>query len=321
MQRTNFLHAFITLFLLITPLFSFGQQQVASTPQHQNALPAAASSPTPSTGTELLIGAGDLLEVSVYGAPDFDKREVRVDSSGLISLPLIGTMKVGGLTIRGAEEVLAKQLSDGGFFSDPRVSVFEKEYATQGISILGEVQKPGVYPLLGERKLLDVLSLAGGTTPKAGNTAIVTRRAAPEQPFEVPLSSSGDSGNQSNPVMYPGDTVVVSKAGIVYVVGDVRQPSGFPIDKSELTVLQAIALAQGTNPTAALKDLKLVRTTSSGRQQTPINLKKILEAKAPDIKLQADDIVFVPTSTAKSAARRSLEAIVQTATGVAIYRR
>ena len=319
MQRNNFLIV-ITLFLLMTSVFSFGQQKVATTPDHQNSS-AEASSPTPSTKSELLIGAGDLLEVSVYGAPDFDKREVRVDSSGVISLPLIGTVKVGGLSIRGAEAIVAKQLSDGGFFSDPRVSVFEKEYATQGISVLGEVQKPGVYPLFGERKLLDVISLAGGTSPKAGNTAIITRRAAPQQPFEVPLSSSDDNGSLSNPIVYPGDTVVVSKAGIVYVVGDVRQPSGFPIDKSSLTVLQAIALAQGTNSTAALKDLKLVRTTPAGRQQTPINLKKILEAKEPDIKLQADDIIFVPTSAAKSVGRRSLEAIVQTATGVAIYRR
>jgi polysaccharide biosynthesis/export protein len=271
--------------------------------------------------SEVQIGTGDLLEISVYGAPDFDKREVRVDSSGTISLPLIGVEKVGGLTVRAAEDLTAKRLADGGFFSEPRVSIFEKEYSNQGISVLGEVQKPGIYPLLGERNLLDAISAAGGTTPKAGEMVTITHRAQPQEPIRVPLSYSADDAARDNVFVYPGDTVVVSKAGIVYVVGDVRQPSGFVIDKSELTVLQAIAMAQGTNPTAALQRVKLVRTTKTGREETPIDLRRVLEAKAPDLKLQADDIIFVPTSTAKSAARRGLEAIVQTATGVAIYRR
>jgi polysaccharide biosynthesis/export protein len=288
--------------------------KLASASTHTDSLPT-------SVNHELLIGSGDLLEVSVYGAPDFDKREVRVDSSGAISLPLIGTVTIAGLPVRAAEELLAKRLSDGGYFSEPRVSVFEKEYATQGISVLGEVQKPGVYPLLGQRTLFDAISLAGGTTPKAGNMVTITHRAQPQQSLEVPLSYSAGDSSHTNLEVYPGDTIVVSKAGLVYVVGDVRQPSGFLIDKSELTVLQAIALAQGTNPTAALQDLKLVRTTSAGRQETAINLKRILEAKDPDVKLQTDDIIFVPTSAAKSVTRRSLEAIIQTATGVAIYRR
>ena len=309
----------IALFCALTAPSSFAQQSVerqTQAPQlSAEQLPAATPSP------ELLIGTGDLLEVSVYGAPDFDKREVRVDSSGSVSLPLIGTVKTAGLTIQAAEELMAKRLSDGGYFSDPHVSIFAKEYASQGISVLGEVQKPGIYPMLGQRRLLDAISLAGGTTPKAGTTVTVTHRAAPMQPERVDLSYSPDDAGQGNVLVYPGDTVVVSRAGVVYVVGDVRQPSGFLIDKSELTVLQAIALAQGTNPTAALKNLKLVRTTPEGRKETPINLQQVLEAKAPDVRLQAEDIIFVPTSTAKSAGRRSLEAIVQAATGVAIYRR
>ncbi len=282
-----------------------------------SAAPALVSTPS----SELLVGSGDLLELSVYGAPDFDKREVRVDSSGVISLPLIGSQKVGGLTVRAAEELTAKRLAEGGYFSDPHVSIFEKEYATQGISILGEVQKPGVYPLLGQRNLLDAISIAGGTTPKAGEVVMVTHRSQPQEPIRISLSYAPDEAARNNVLVYPGDTVVVSKAGIVYVVGDVRQPSGFVIDKSDLTVLQAIARAQGTNPNAALDRVKLVRTTEKGREETPINLKRVLEAKSPDLKLQADDIIFVPTNTAKSATRRGLEAIIQAATGVAIYRR
>lgn len=314
---------FWTLLLLfaIVPASGTAQQEISP------AMVAVENPPTPihqpqlsSTTFDLLIGPGDLLEVSVYGAPDFDKREVRVDSSGTISLPLIGSEKIGGLTIRAAEELTAKRLSEAGYFSDPHVSIFEKEYATQGISVLGEVQKPGIYPLLGQRTLLDVISAAGGTTAKAGEEVTVTHRAQPQTPIHASLSYSSDEAARNNVAVYPGDTVVVSKAGIVYVVGDVRQPSGFVIDKSDLTVLQAIAMAQGTNSTAALDRVKLVRTTSTGREESPINLKRVLEAKAPDLKLQADDIIFVPRSTAKSAGRRALEAIVQTASGVAVYR-
>ncbi len=301
------------LVLLLTTLAGYSLAQAMDA--------AAASSSIKPASAEVLIGSGDLLEISVYGAPDFNKLDVRVDSSGAISLPLIGTEKVGGLNVRAAEELTAKRLSEGGFFSNPLVTIFEKEYATQGISVLGEVQKPGIYPLLGQRNLLDAISAAGGTTAKAGDIVTVTHRSQPDQPIQVPLSFSPDEASRNNVEVYPGDTVVVSKAGVVYVVGDVRQPSGFVIDKSELTVLQAIAMAQGTNPTAALQRVRLVRTTKDGRQEMPIDLRRVLEAKAPDLKLQPDDIIFVPTSTAKSAGRRSLEAIIQTATGVAIYRR
>jgi len=289
----------------------FAQQKAitSASQQHQTAI------------NEVRIGSGDLLEVSVYGAPDFNQ-QVRVSQGGEIALPLIGVLKVAGLSVGEAEEVLRRRLLEGGFFTDPQVSIFEKEYATQGVSVLGEVQKPGVYPLLGARTLFDVISAAGGTTPKAGKSAIVTHRDHPDEPKTVtlPYNEAGLSlGN--NIQILPGDTVVVSKAGIVYVVGDVRQPSGFVMDNPELTVLQVIALAQGANSTAALDRAKLIRKTESGMTEVPVSIKKIMESKAPDMRLQADDILFVPSSAAKSGAKRGLEAILQTATGVAIYRR
>ncbi len=270
---------------------------------------------------QVVIGSGDLLEISVYGAPDFN-RQVRVSDGGEISLPLIGVMKVSGLSVTAAEQSVQRRLIDGGFFNDPQVSIFEKEYATQGVSVLGEVQKPGVYPLLGARTLFDVISAGGGTTPKAGKTAIVTHRDHPDQPKTVtlPYDEAGLSRGDNIQIL-PGDTVVVSKAGIVYVVGDVRQPSGFVMDNPQLTVLQLIALAQGANPTAALDRAKPIRKTQNGMTEMPVSVKKIMESKAPDVRLQADDILFVPSSAAKSGAKRGLEAILQAATGVAIYHR
>jgi polysaccharide export outer membrane protein len=265
-----------------------------------------------------LIGAGDLLKVSVLGAPESDQ-EVRVGADGNAVLNFIGAIHVAGLTTEQAQGTIAKALVAGGFFTQPQVSVFEKEYATQGVSVLGEVWKPGVYPLLGSRTLFDVLSLAGGTTPKAGKVVSITHRDNPQQPVNVAMSNDTAESARSNVDIYPGDTVLVSKAGIVYIVGDVHKPSGVPMENGSMTVLQAIALAEGANPTAKLNNAKLIRTTKAGREELPLPLKDMLSSKTPDVHLQAEDIIFVPSSAAKSAGRRSLEAIVQAATGVAIY--
>jgi polysaccharide export outer membrane protein len=271
------------------------------------------------TSPEVPIGAGDLLEVSVFGAPEFAK-QIRVSASGDVSVPLIGPVRVVGLSTAAAEKIIAKRLVNGGFFVDPQVSVFQKEYATQGVSVLGEVLKPGIYPLLGRRSVFDAISAAGGTSPRAGNTVSITHRDTPNKAETIRLSyGPGDSQAGNNAQVMPGDTVVVSKAGIVYVVGDVGKPGGFVMENSQLTVLQALAMAQGANQNAALNSAKLIRRGSDKPQEIPIPLKEILAAKAPDLNLRPDDIVFVPNSAGKTAFRRSMEAIVQTATGVAIY--
>jgi len=268
---------------------------------------------------DILIGTGDLLEVSVYGAPDFEHRLVRVSGTGDIVLPLINVQHVAGLSISQAEELIAQKLSSGQFFNDPQVSIFVKEYAAQSVSVLGEVQKPGVYSLLGSRRLFDALSMAGGLTPKAGRDATVTHPSDPSHPIKIALRGGEDMAEE-NIRIFPGDTILVSKAGIVYVIGDVRLPGGFIMENGGMTILQALAMAQGPNNTAALGGAKLIRTVDSKREEIPIPLKPILASKAPDLKLQADDILFVPNSAGKSATRRGLEAILQTATGVAIYR-
>lgn len=279
---------------------------------------SASSLTTAASPADLRIGSGDLLEIAVFGAPDFDK-QVRVSSSGEVTLPLLGPVKLGGITTAEAEKLLEKKLVDGGFFNDPHVSVFEKEYQTQGVSVLGEVQKPGIYPMLGSHKLFDVISAAGGLTPKAGNQVTITHRERGQASQNLTMAGNGSDSTQNNPDIMPGDTVVIQKAGVVYVVGDVHLPGGFVMDKPQLTVLQALAMAQGANPTAKLDAAKLIRRTGNERQEVPIALKKILASKSPDINLQADDILFVPNSAAKTAFHRGLEAIVQAATGVAIY--
>jgi polysaccharide export outer membrane protein len=303
-------------------IFTLVQLILVSTSIGQNG-PGGLKSTLPSqvsdTPEDVIVGSGDLLSISVAGAPEY-RYDVRVSSAGYASLPMVGNIKLAGLTTVQAESIIAQGLQKRGFFNDPQVSVFVKEYATEGISVLGEVQKPGIYPLLGHRTLLDAVSAAGGTTPKAGKSVSITHRDQPNSPETVMLSQNNGQTMNNRPVQ-PGDTIEVSKAGMVYVVGDVKEPTGIIMDNPHLTVLQAIAMAHGTNSTASLKSAKLIRKATTDPQEIPIPLDSILAAKSPDLELKPDDIVFVPNSLAKSATRRGLEAILQTATGIAVYGR
>lgn len=326
---------------MLVGVAAYAQQQPQSTyaqPKTANsgstASPSSATPDTPSSPTNLpkpvdadnaqstepAVGVGDLLKITVMGAPDYDQ-ELRVGGSGDVNLALVGPVHVAGLSPDQAAGVIRERLMQGGFFSDPQVNVFEKEFATQGVSVLGEVQKPGIYPIVGPRHLFDVLSMAGGTTPKAGQLVSITHRKEPGKSETVSLSNDLQKNLTANVAVLPGDTIVVSKAGIVYVVGDVRTPTGVILDNGgNLTVLQAIAMAQGPNSSAALNKSRIIRKTPEGQKEIQIALKKILAAKSPDVKLQAEDIVFVPSSAAKSAAMRGIGAAVQLATNVVAYR-
>ena len=268
---------------------------------------------------DLHIGIGDLLQVTMFGTQDFNA-DFRVSSSGDISLPPLGLVHVAGLSAAEAEKMIERQLVEGGFYREPRVSVFEKEYVTQGVSILGEVKNPGVYPLLADRHLLDLISQAGGLTANASKTISVTHPGE-STPSVVALSPDPELAATANPPILPGDTIVVATAGVVYVVGNVNKPGGYPMTDNQLTVLQALALAGGNSPMAALDRAQIVRQVKGAREAVPVSVKKILDGRNQDIRLQAQDILFIPGSTGKNAATRSVEAILQAAVGVAIYRR
>jgi polysaccharide export outer membrane protein len=269
---------------------------------------------------DLTIGIGDLLKISVLGAPEYDQ-DVRVAGSGDIVIGLVGRVHVAGQTSEQAQALIRKRLVEGGYFADPQVSVFAKEFATQGVSVLGEVQRPGVYPVTGPRRLFDVLSLAGGTTPRAGQVVTISSRDKIKTLQMVSFSTDPQKNMAANIDILPGDTVVVSKAGIVYVVGDVKRPMGVVMENGgHITVLQALATAEGALPTAGLHNAKIVRKGENGPTEIPVDIKKIMQAKAPDMTLQAEDVVFIPSSTAKNVGVRTLQSIVNIATGVATYR-
>ena len=176
----------------------------------------------------LRLGIGDLVDVSVYNVPELTTK-VRVSNGGDVYLPLIDYVHVAGLTTEEAQSLIEKRLTDGGFLKNPHVAVFVNEYASQGASVLGEVTKPGVYPVLGEQRLFDLISAAGGSTERAGRSVTVTHRNQSDKPVTVPLARNITDNPDNNVEVFPGDTVIVRKADIVYVVGDVTQrlPDGF----------------------------------------------------------------------------------------------
>jgi polysaccharide biosynthesis/export protein len=318
----------LAVFFLVMSVSSTGvaQNQPANSAENmgRNAMPTTPLSAQPETSkaaseisSELRLGPGDLLDVSVYNVPELSTKS-RVSNNGDVYLPLIDYVHLAGLTIEEAQALIEKRLSDGGFVKNPHAAVFISEYASQGASMLGEVAKPGVYPVIGEPRLFDLISAAGGFTAKAGQSVTVTHRNQVDKPVTVPVTRKLTDNPANNIAVSPGDTIVVQKADVVYVVGDVSRPSGFLMDTENLTVLKAIALAGGTNRTAKLGGAKIIRKGPSGMTETPVELKRMLAAKAPDMTMQADDILFVPSSSSKVVMNRTLEAAMQAATAVGI---
>jgi polysaccharide biosynthesis/export protein len=292
-----------------------GQTAPVAAPSNPAEMPAASSRRQPNSNIKL--GIGDLIEVSVFGVPDLATK-TRISGSGDIYLPLVDYVHVVGLTTDEAQDVIQKRLEDGGFVRGAHVSIFVNESASQAITMVGEVSHPGAYPAIGERRLFDLLSAAGGFTEKAGRNVTIERRGDPDKKIEVQLSQNLADDTKNNVDVEPGDTIIVSRAGIVYVVGDVAHPSGFIIEDSSLSVLKALALAGGSTRTSALNKARILRQTPNGIQQIPVPLKKVLYAKQPDIAMVKGDVLFVPGSAAKAATYRSAEAAMGLATGVGL---
>jgi len=307
------------------------QDNSPATRRTQSADPSAAPSLSPGqpsgadTGSAqvvardstLKLGVGDLVEMTVYNVPELATK-MRVTSDGDLYLPLISRVHVAGLTIEEAQDLIEARLSTEHYLKDPHVSLFVSEYASEGASILGEVVKPGVYPVLGQQRLLDLISIAGGLTEKAGHSIIVTHRSDPDKPVTLPFTPNLAEKPEENIQILPGDTIYVHKADIAYVIGDVARPSGFLMDRGTLTVMQAVALAGGTNRSAKLDGSRIIRTGPDGVTETSVKLKQILQAKIPDITLQPNDVLVVPSSGGKVLAGRALEAAIQTATLVSV---
>lgn len=312
-----------------------------------------------SAAEDYQIGFFDVLDIGVFEAPELNRR-VRVSAGGEISLPLLGSVPVAGLTPRELELNL-QELLKRTYMKDPHVSVFVRDVQSHPVSVMGAVRKPGVFQVQGAKSLLEILSLAEGLSDDAGDTVIILRegglrtaaesasqeaagklvparlsaeKRGPSEPSvnsdstsreeeEVNLKELLDSSDpDDNPMVYPGDIVKVTRAGIVYVVGDVQRPGGFTIKSNDkMSVIQAIALSGGVLRTAAKGHARIIRTQkdSGKRTEIPINLGRILAGQSPDPILEARDILFVPNSAAKTVFSRGVEAAAQTMTGILIF--
>jgi polysaccharide export outer membrane protein len=266
------------------------------------------------------LGPGDYLDISEYHTPEFHS-SVRVSPAGTVTLPMVDEVKIGGLDEQSAARAIEVALVGKGMLLHPLVSVLVTAYAGQDVSVLGEVSRPGVYPYTLHHRLLDVISAASGLTPTAGRLVNVFHRNDPKTPHPVVLDPSGiDAVTDHNPELSPGDTVQVSRAGLVYVIGDVVRPGGFPVDPAQgLTVVQALSLAWGPSQNAASTKALLIREQASGRVLTTLNLKRMLHGQEPDQPIHDRDILFVPDSTAKNLWNKSVESAIQSAIGVTIY--
>ena len=281
-------------------------------------VPAAHAQNAPvATNDSLSIAPGDLLHVTVLREPDLEQR-VRVRESGEVSLPLIGAVHLNGMNCADAAAAIAQKYRDGQFLKHPDVSVFVEEYSTEQVAVLGQVAKPGSFTLTAPRSLIDVLAMAGGLTEVA-DRHIAVERADRSQAAEVFLSNRADEAMEANVQIYPGDRILVPRAGIVYVLGDVGRPGGYVMqNESRMTVLQAIAMAAGANRTASESHVRLVRNKDGEFEEQQITLKQMERGEIPDLLLQPNDVLYVPFNFGKHVVMGT-SSIVASASSALIY--
>ena len=318
---------FLSLLLAFATTMATAQEAVTSPAKASESIGVSAQSETPANSSpgplvvrdqsRYVVSSGDLLEVSVYGVPDLTQK-TRVNGDGDINLPLVNSVRVGGLHLEDAQSKIEQALREGNYVKNPHVTLLVTEYGS-GAEVLGEVAHPGIYPVMGSRRLLDILSAAGGTTSNAGRAVTIANRANRTQ-RTVLLSNDPEKAMEADVFVYQGETVFVSRAGVIYVVGEVLQPSGFVMEnKTEYTALRAMAMAHGPTKLAKLSQATIVRRAGDNVQQIPVPLDKIVQSKAPDVKLQPEDILYVPTNKGKVVATQAIQIAISLATTAAIY--
>jgi polysaccharide export outer membrane protein len=286
---------------------------------------------------DYILGPEDTLLIRAQNVDELGTLPYPVDLQGFINIPLAGRLQAAGLTVSQLEAAISRKLND--YLQNPDVTVTVAEYRSQPISVLGQVGSPGVHQLRGRKTLFEVISEAGGFKPEAGNTIQITRQ---KRYGTIPLpdarrDSTGEFSvaevrirelmEARNPAenipIKPYDVITVPKAQLIYVIGSVKRSGGFILsERPNMSILQALAMAEGLDRTAATDKAQIIRQTGDAgpRTEIPVDVKKILKGKAPDVPLVANDILFIPDSAAKGVAYRTFDAIIQAGTGAAVYR-
>jgi polysaccharide export outer membrane protein len=268
----------------------------------------------------LLIGPGDSITIQVLEAPELTQH-VRVTDAGYVPLVVGAPVKVSGLTPAQAAEAVAQSLKDGNFVLTPHVTVTDDQNVTQNVTVLGQVNHPGYYPIGTPRSVLDVLALAGGPTNLA-DRRITIQRHGTDKKTEYFLSNKSDTALDTSVQVFPGDILMVPQIEVVYVLGDVPRPGGYPMATNDgtLSLLQAVALAGSDMPNAVAKRTHLLRKQSNGTYvEMQVALNKMEKGKIPDVPLQANDIIYIPFSYIKNIGA-NLGGIVAASGSAAIYR-
>jgi polysaccharide export outer membrane protein len=268
---------------------------------------------------EIKIEPGDVISIATYGAPELTTTSqassggiafgasptalqgVKVGSNGEISLPYLGAVRLAGLTPSEAAAYLKNALKQGGFLVDPQISVQLVDSPTRAITVIGEVLKPAPIPAFGHIRLLDAISACGGFTPLASHS-ITIRRVGDPDPISIELGTDAKAASASDIPLMPGDTVIVSKVGSVFVLGYVKTPAAIPLaNNAPITVLRALAMAGGVNYGAGLSKARIIRTTADNqRVEIRLDLKKIMFGQQQDVALASNDILLVPGNAFKA---------------------
>lgn len=275
---------------------------------------------TPEGLQNLKLAPGNLITLHVFEEPDLDGA-YRIDGQGNVSIPVIGSVQVGSLSLREAEAAIDAKLISGEILTNPHVTVNISDYGSQSVVILGEVNAPGRLTIVGPHKLQDVLAMAGGTTVYSGDQIQIQRAGqSTDKSTVIPFNRSLGSSPNLDTLVNPGDSVIVKRAGTVYVLGAVTHPGGYVMQESgTLNVLEALALASGTVAEASITNVRILRKGADESWNfVPVPLNKIQKGRANATPLQAGDVVYVPPSTVKEVAITARQLLAGVA-GATIY--
>ncbi len=291
----------------------------------------------PAPAPDYVLGAGDQIVLHVTDMEELTDKPLRIDPNGFVDLPLAGRVLAAGLTTEQFKAVLVEKLAK--YIDSPQITLNLTDDQNRPVSVVGQVGSPGVHQLQGPKRLIEVISLAGGVKPDAGPRVIVTREnkwgllpiAGAKTDLTTGVSTASlslddlmASKNPSDNIeVQPNDVISIPKADLVYVVGNVKRSGGFQLSShANMTLLQAVSLAEGLDKTANASHARILRPAPGGDGKTldiPVDIKAIFAGKSPDVPLYGNDILFVPNSTFKSSGRIT-EGILLAATGAAIYR-
>jgi polysaccharide biosynthesis/export protein len=305
---------FISPLLLIATLTLAQEQRPALVPLAQGGGSTASSSGASGNSIGNLsdgpIIAGELVHVNVFDAPDLSFI-TRVSESGDIPYPILGSVHIAGLNSLDAAKMLAKELKDKNLMLDPEVTV-TVDSARTGITVLGEVHSPGIYPPPGKHQLSDLLATAGGLTANTGRLIEITNDRNPGKKDYVSWDPTMHNTENFDRLVSPGDRVLVRACGIAYVGGNVLKPGAYSLCGSpNMTLSEVMALAGGVAPNAAPNKTFLVRAEPDGTKVVQqIDVKKVLTSRVADPVVHEDDIIYVSPSP--------LKAILKSATAFAL---